>query len=375
MSDPHSLPDDVALPLKGMRVLDLSRVLAGPFATQFLADLGADVVKVEHPERGDDTRQWGPPFVQDDDGNRGNSAYYYCANRNKSFKHADFKTTEGQQLVRDLAMQADVLVENYKVDGLKAYGLDYDTLSQVHPSLIYCSITGFGQTGPYRYQPGYDFIIQAMSGLMSITGTSDGPPLRTGVASADLSASLHAVSAIVAALYARTASGRGCHIDISLLDTQVSMLSHHASNFLNGGQVPARIGNTHPNIVPYQVFSTQDKPIVIAVGNDHQYSALCDALDCPDLLTDERFRHNRERVEHREELVGKLQTRLTEAGSGHWLDKLNNAGVPAGPINNLEQVFDDPQIVAREVVCQFDTPGTSNVRGVRNPIVFTRRSD
>ncbi|MFK8030912.1 MAG: CaiB/BaiF CoA transferase family protein [Gammaproteobacteria bacterium] len=361
-------------PLNGVKVLDLSRVLAGPFATQMLADLGAEVIKIEHPERGDDTRQWGPPFVQAADGTRGNAAYFYCANRNKNFVGIDFKTPEGQKRIKQLAADADVLVENYKVDGLKAYGLDYASLKTINPRLVYCSITGFGQTGPYRYRPGYDFIIQGMSGLMSVTGKADGEPggepLRTGVAMADLSSGLHAVSGICAALYARNQSNRGCHIDISLLDVQVSLLSHHATNYLNSGDVPSRIGNTHPNIVPYQVFSTSDHPIIIAVGNDSQFARLCETLEQSAWSESVRFERNHQRVENREELVSLIQSVLTSQPASHWLEKLHAVNVPAGPVNNLEQVFNDPQVIARNLQLRTDTEDTKGVGTVASPIVI-----
>lgn len=351
-------------------MLDLSRILAGPFATQFFADLGADVLKIEHPQRGDDTRKWGPPFVRNDQGERGNAAYFYCANRGKSFETLDFKTTEGQTRIRTLAREADILVENYKVDVLKNYGLDYNSLKAVNPRLIYCSITGFGQTGPYRDRPGYDFVIQGMSGLMSVTGLPNAEPMRTGIATADLSASLHAVSGILAALYARTRSGKGCHIDVSLLDTQIAMLSHHASNYLNGGEVPQRIGNTHPNIVPYQVFSTRDQPLIIAVGNDAQFKALCNIIDRSELAADVRFSTNSARVTHRDALVAILQSALHAQGAGHWIERLLAEGVPAGPINDFEQVFSDPHVKARGLRILTDTDDTTGVSGVKNPIVF-----
>ena len=275
-----------------------------------------------------------------------------------------------------MVTDVDILIENYKVDTLKEYGLDYASLKAINPGLIYCSITGFGQTGPYRNRPGYDFIIQGMSGLMSITGKPDdqpgGGPLRAGIAVADLSAGLHAVTGILSALHARLSTQQGCHIDISLLDTQVSMLTHHASNYLNGGGVPARIGNTHPNIVPYQVFDTADAPIIVAVGNDQQYGKLCSAMGQPELATDSRFAHNHDRVTHRETLVGILQDILKTQTADHWLDLLISADVPAGPVNNLQQVFEDPQLVSRQMCLEFDTEDTSGVRAAANPIVFTR---
>lgn len=362
-------------PLTGVRVLDLSRILAGPYAAQMLGDLGADVVKVEHPERGDDTRRWGPPFVNNAQGERGNSAYFYCANRNKQFIGIDFKTPTGQQQIRDLVADVDVLIENYKVGSLSPCGLDYESLKSVNPRLIYCSISGFGQTGPYRDRPGYDFVIQGMSGLMSITGKPDhepgGGPVRVGVAVADLSAGLHAVTGILAALHARNTTNRGCHIDISLLDVQISMLANQASNYLNGGVVPSRIGNTHPNIVPYQVFETADKPMIVAVGNDTQFKRFCIAIDSPALATDKRFVHNEDRVENRALLEPLIADVLKTGSAGYWLEKLLDADIPAGPVNDLEQVFEDPQVVARQLRFEFDTEDTNGVKAVANPIVFS----
>ena len=362
-------------PLSGVRVLDLSRILAGPYATQMLADLGAEVTKVEHPVRGDDTRHWGPPFVSAKDGGRGNAAYFYCANRNKTFVGIDFKTEQGQRAIKQLVADVDVLVENYKVDGLRAYSLDYESLKAINPKLIYCSVTGFGQTGPYRHRPGYDFIIQGMSGLMSLTGFPDeepgGGPVRTGVAISDLSAGLHAVTGIVSALYQRNATGHGCHIDISLMDVQVSMLANQASNYLNGGVVPSRIGNTHPNIVPYQVFPTADTPIIIAVGNDDQFQRLCDVIEQPQLAIDPRFESNQRRVESREELVAILTEALSVKTAGHWLEQMIAQSIPAGSVNNLDQVFNDPHVIARELCVEFDTEDAQGVKAVANPIVFS----
>ncbi|MEM7084322.1 MAG: CaiB/BaiF CoA-transferase family protein [Pseudomonadota bacterium] len=357
--------------LNDLKVLDLSRILAGPFAAQMLGDFGAQVTKVEHP-RGDDTRRWGPPFVADTERNAHNAAYFYCANRSKRIIRADFKTPEGLQIVKALAADADVLIENYKVDSLTRYGLDYASVKKDNPALVYCSITGFGQTGPYRHQPGFDFIIQGLSGLMSVTGAPDcdgGEPMRAGVAVSDLFAGLHASTAILAALRSRDTTGRGCHIDISLLDVQVAMLANQAANYLNGGDVPGRIGNTHPNIAPYQVFSTASEPIIIAVGNDAQFSQLCNVLEQPSWADDSRFDHNASRVIHRDELAARMTDVLVTKSAKVWLDLLTLKGVPAGPINTLDEVFRDPQVVARQL-CQDTVIDNTRVRTVANPVVI-----
>lgn len=339
--------------LHGIRVLDLSRVLAGPWATQILGDLGADVIKIE-AANGDDTRQWGPPFISETQLNgvpaRGDSAYYLCTNRNKRSVVVDLATKEGQLLIQALAAQADVVIENFKLGGLKKYGLDEPTLRSINPKLVYCSITGFGQTGPYAERPGYDFVIQAMAGLMSITGTPETGPLRVGVAVSDLATGLYATIAILAALRHAEQTGVGQHLDVSLMDTQVAMLANQSLNYLVSGQAPGLIGNAHPTIVPYQVFNTQDLPIVIAVGNDGQFKALCHILKHPEWVSDERFSSNRQRVVYRDTLVPLIMAELQTQPSEHWLTQLLNAQVPAGPVNTLTEVFNDPHVKARDLV-------------------------
>ena len=338
--------------LHGVKVLDLSRVLAGPWATQMLGDLGADVVKVERPGTGDDTRAWGPPWVGGDDHPAHDmSAYFTCANRNKRSVAIDLSSQDGQALIRRLAAQADVLVENFKVGGLTQYGLDYASLSQVNPGLIYCSITGFGQTGPYAQRPGYDFLVQGMGGLMSVTGQADaepgGGPMKVGVALVDVMTGLYASNAILAALQHRHRTGEGQHIDVALLDVQVASLANQAANHLVGGLVPQRMGNAHPNIVPYQDFPTADGHMILTVGNDGQFERLCTVAGHAEWATDARFRTNAARVEHREALVALLRGETVKRTTAQWIDALEKAGVPCGPINDIAQVFADPHVVAR----------------------------
>ena len=344
--------------LEGVVVLDLSRILAGPWSTQNLADLGADVIKVERPGPGDDTRSWGPPFVTTADGGRGDAAYFFCANRGKRSVTLDFTKAEGQKVILELAARADVLVENYKVGGLKKYGLDYDSLVKVNPGLIYCSITGFGQTGPYAERPGYDALIQAMGGLMSITGEPDavpgGGPQKVGVAVVDIFTGLYATSAILAALYARTRTGKGQHIDVALLDVQVATLANQAGNYLLGGRVPGRLGSAHPSIVPYQPFACADGYVMLAIGNDTQFAALCAAAGCPQVADDSRFSTNAQRVAHRDLLVGLLQERLNTKTIDEWCALGIEKGFPCGPINTIDRVFDDPQVKARNL--RVDVP-------------------
>ncbi|MEZ5922960.1 MAG: CaiB/BaiF CoA-transferase family protein [Hyphomicrobiaceae bacterium] len=332
-------------------VLDLTRVLAGPWCTQALADLGADVIKIERPGSGDDTRDWGPPFLTGPDGQRGDSAYFLACNRNKRSVVLDLAKPLGQRAVRELAARADVLVENHKVGGLARYGLDYASLSALNPRLVYCSITGFGQTGPYRHRPGYDFMIQGLGGLMSVTGERDdlpgGGPQKVGVAVSDLMTGMYAATAILAALLSRRDSGRGQHIDMALLDTQVAMLANLNMNYLVSGKVPGRMGNAHQNIVPYQTFRTEDGHIIVAVGNDNQFEAFCRAAGHPELATDPRFRRNSDRVANRQILVPILERLVEGQTSRWWLDALEAAGVPVGPIKGLDEVFQDPQVDAR----------------------------
>ena len=356
-------------PLVGVTVLDLSRVLAGPWATQLLGDLGAEVIKIERPGEGDDTRHWGPPFATRADGSRGDAAYFFCANRNKKSVTVDIANPDGAGIVRALAARADVVVENFKVGGLRKYGLDFESLSRANPRLVYCSITGFGQTGPYADRAGYDYMIQAMGGLMSITGEADGAPMKVGVAVADLSAGLYASNAILAALLHARSTGQGQHIDIALFEVQAAMLANQATNFFVSGEVPRRLGNAHPNLVPYQPFPTADGDVVIAVGNDGQFRALCAALGEPGLADDERFAVNARRVENRTELVARLKTLTGSRPSADLIGLLEAAGVPCGPINSIDQVFAHPQAVGRGTAVRQERPDIpSGLSTVASPI-------
>lgn len=356
-------------PLAGVRVLDLSRVLAGPWCGQLLADYGADVIKVERPEAGDDTRAWGPPWWQPEGGPR-TASYYLAANRGKRSVAADLATADGQALVRALAAGADVLIENYKVGQLARYGLDVATLSDLNPRLVYCSITGYGQDGPYAQRPGYDFAIQAQGGLMSITGEPGREPQKVGVAVADLMTGLYAATAILAALHEAKATGRGRHIDAALLDVQVAMLANQASGYLCSGRVPQRQGNAHPSIVPYQVFESADGHVVLAVGNDGQFERFCATAGCAELAADTRYATNTERVRHRDELVPRLQQVLRQRTTAAWVEALEAAGVPCAPILDVGQVFADPHVVSRGV--QRPADGTVPP-AVLNPMRFDGR--
>jgi crotonobetainyl-CoA:carnitine CoA-transferase CaiB-like acyl-CoA transferase len=365
MSDPNSTA------LGGIRVLDLSRILAGPTATQTLADLGAEVIKIERPGVGDDTRKWGPPFVLDADGaETTESAYYLCANRNKKSVAINFAVPEGQDLIRQMVRDADVLVENLKTGDMARYGLDYATLSQLNPRLIYCSITGFGQTGPNAHRAGYDFMIQGEAGIMSLTGAPDGPPTKVGVGIADVMCGMYAVTGILAALQARHKTGRGQHIDICLYDTQVSWLINQGVGYLTDGKVPPRRGNDHPTIVPYGTFPSADGDFILAVGNDGQYRRLVDLLGAPELADDPRFALNADRVRNRDVLVPIL-TELTRAQpSAFWIKECETRGIPAGPINDLEQVFEGEQVAARGMKISLPHPlsGKDSVDLIGNPL-------
>jgi formyl-CoA transferase len=370
---PHSATGAQERALSGLRVLDLTRVLAGPWCTQNLADLGADVIKVERPGTGDDTRTWGPPFLRDGAGNETtDAAYYLSANRGKRSITLDIASAEGQGIVRKLAAVSDVLVENYKVDQLAKYGLDYDSLSTLNPRLVYCSITGFGQTGPYKDRAGYDFIIQGMGGFMSITGERDdlpgGGPQKAGVAVSDLMTGMYATVAILAALAQRTRTGRGQRIDMALLDTQVAMLANMNTNFLTTGKAPGRAGNAHTNIVPYQVFAAADGHVIIAVGNDAQYVRFCDIADRPDLATDTRFARNAGRVRNRAVLVPLLEEIVRSRPVAFWTERLEQARIPCGPINSIAQALTDPQIVARGLQVDLPHPRAGTVSLVGTPI-------
>ena len=357
-------------PLDGLRVLDLSRVLAGPWATQLLADLGADVTKVERPDGGDDTRAWGPPFAAD-----GTSAYFLSANRGKRSVTLDLADPAGQRAVRELAAAADVLVENFKVDGLARYGLDYPTLSAENPRLIYCSITGFGQTGPDRHRPGYDFMIQGMGGLMSLTGEPDGEPQKVGVAITDLMTGMYAVSAILAATLERERSGLGQHIDLALFDVQLATLANQAMNYLVGGVAPTRMGNAHPNIVPYQSFGTADGFVIVTVGNDGQFARYVAALGVPELAADARFATNADRVRNRATLVPLLAERMRGRTTAKWVALLDASGVPCGPVNTVAEAFAEPQAVARGMVTEHADGVDGVFRAVRFPVRFSRTSE
>ncbi|KVW41029.1 CaiB/BaiF CoA transferase family protein [Burkholderia ubonensis] len=359
--------------LSHIRVLDLTRVLAGPWCAQTLADFGADVIKVERPGAGDDTRHWGPPYLKDANGaDTAEAAYYLAANRNKRSVTIDIATPEGQRIVRELAAQSDVVLENYKVGQLKKYGLDYASLRAVKPDLVYCSVTGFGQTGPYAHRAGYDFIIQGIGGFMSITGERDGEPgggpQKAGVAISDLATGLYSTIAVLAALAHRDRTREGQYIDMALLDVQVALLANMNTNFLASGKPPVRWGNAHPNIVPYQTFQTRDGWIIVAVGNDGQFRKFVEAGGRAELADDERFATNPARVRHRETLVPILADMVRTLDKDAWIAALEAAGVPCGPINDLEEVFDDEQVVARGMQVELPHPCGANVKLVRNPI-------
>jgi len=356
-------------PLAGVCVLDLSRILAGPWATQLLADLGAEVLKIERPGEGDDTRRWGPPYLKDRAGEpTGESAYYLACNRGKRSLTIDFTQPEGAALIRQLAAQAQVLVENFKVGGLAKYDLDYTHLRAHCPTLVYCSITGYGQSGPYAQRAGYDAAIQAQGGLMSLTGDVDGDPQKAGVAVADLMTGMYATTGILAALRHAEATGNGQHIDLALLDTQVGWLANQAMNYLVGGEVPRRQGSAHPNIAPYQAVPSADGHFMLAVGNDAQFVRLCAVLERPALAVDPRFASNASRVAHREPLLAALTAVLRTQPSAYWLTRLDAAQVPCGAINRLDQVFADPQVQARGIQRSLPHPLSGSVPMVANPL-------
>jgi crotonobetainyl-CoA:carnitine CoA-transferase CaiB-like acyl-CoA transferase len=362
-------------PLSHIRVLDLTRVLAGPWASQILADLGAEVIKVERPGEGDDTRGWGPPFLVNADGSRGDAAYFLSTNRGKMSVLIDMAKPGGQRLIRELAARSDIVMENFKVGGLRKYGLDYDTLKDVNPRLVYCSITGFGQDGPYAQRAGYDFMIQGMGGIMSVTGQPDGTPgaepMKVGVAFADIFTGLYAVIGIQAALIHRDRTGQGQHIDMALLDCQVAVLANQALNYLVGGRSPTRLGNAHPNIVPYQTFATKDGYIIIAVGTDRQFREFCTIAGVPHLADDPRFTSNRARVENRAALIPLLVEPMRRRTTAEWVSSLEAAAVPCGPINTIEEVFADAQVVARGLKLTLTRPDGTATPSVANPIRFS----
>ncbi|WP_338590372.1 CaiB/BaiF CoA-transferase family protein [Shewanella khirikhana] len=342
-------------PLKGLRVLDLSRVLAGPWCSQLLADMGAEVIKVEHPHGGDDTRHWGPPYAGGHDG--GDAAYFLAANRGKKSLLLDLKNPEDVARIQKLARHSDILLENFKVGGLAKYGLDYPSLKAINPKLVYCSVTGFGQSGPDAPRAGYDFMIQAMGGLMSLTGDDTSEPMKTGVAITDLFTGLYAANAILAAIVARQSSNLGCHIDMALFDVQLAMLANQAQNFLASGDNPPRLGNAHPNIVPYQAFACADGHLILAVGNDSQFARFCELAGLQELPSDSRFATNAGRVSHREQLLPLIKAAMLSKTKGEWLTLLNGAGVPAGPINRVAEALDEPQAKHRQMQIVRDFNG------------------
>lgn len=357
--------------LKHLRILDLSRVLAGPWATQQLADMGAEVIKIEKPEGGDDTRGWGPPFLHDRAGQpTRESAYFICANRGKKSVAIDMATPEGQAQIRALAKSCDVVVENFKVGGLKKYGLDYASLKALKPDLVYCSITGFGQAGPRAEQAGYDFMIQGLGGLMSITGAPEGEPQKVGVAVTDLFTGMYATVGILAALSHRDRTGEGQHIDLALFDCQLAMLANVASNYLVGGVQPPRYGNAHANIVPYQAFEASDGHVIVAVGNDSQFARFAELCGHAEWATDARFATNKARVMNREALVPLIRTALKTQPRAHWITAMESLGIPGGPINTIPEALDDPQALARGAVVDIPHPAGS-VKMVANPIRFS----
>ncbi len=364
----------MSLPLSHIRVLDLSRVLAGPLAAQHLADMGAEVIKVERPRDGDDTRHWGPPFAvpRGEDGTAGIAGYFLCVNRGKKSVTIDIASERGQALVRELAAKSDVLIENFKVGGLKKYGLDYDSVKAFNPGIVYCSITGFGQTGPYAHRAGYDFVVQGMGGLMSITGRPNeepgGEPMKVGVAISDQMSGLNALSGILAALVRRERTGEGARIEVALLDSTVAALINQASDYLVTGEVPPRRGNAHPSIVPYQALATADGHIILAIGNDGQFQRFCAAAGLDEMAKDERFATNPMRIANRAELIRLLTATLTTKTSAYWIDLLESRAVPCGPINNLEQVFADPQVKARDTHRVLSVGKSAPLPSVANPV-------
>ena len=365
-----------AQPLAGVKVLDLSRVLAGPWCTQTLADLGAEVIKVERPGSGDDTRGWGPPFLKDRDGaDTQEAAYYLATNRNKRSITVDIASADGQALIRQMVMQCDVFIENFKVGDMARYGLDAAALCALNPRLVYCSVTGFGQTGPYRDRAGYDYAIQGVGGLMSVTGERDdlpgGGPQKVGVAVADLFTGMYATVAILAALRHRDATGEGQQIDMALLDTQVAMLANLGANYLTNGVAPRRMGNAHQNVVPYQVFEVADGHMILAVGNDGQFAKFCGVAGVSELARDERFARNADRVRNRGELIPRLADIMKTRAKADWLGALEAAKVPCGPINNLQEVFADPHIVERGMTVQMQHTLADDVRLVASPMKFS----
>lgn len=361
-------------PLKDILILDLTRVLAGPWATQLLADMGARVIKIEQPQQGDDTRHWGPPYLSTSkEYQQQLSAYYLSANRGKESLALDIRSSQGQQIIRQLVQKTDVLIENFKQGGLAKYQLDHKNLSQLNPRLVYCSITGFGQTGPDKHKPGYDAMIQSMGGLMSITGESPQQPQKTGVAISDLMTGMYASNAILAALHQVKQSGVGCHIDVSLLDSQIAWLANQGMNYLVSGQIPQAMGNAHPSIVPYQTFATADDHLTIAVGNDSQFQHFCQALEQPQWQQQAEYQTNSLRLQHRHELVTRIQSVLSQKSSEHWLQVLQQAGVPCARVNNIQQAFDLPQVQHRQMQQQLSHPEYGETPSISSPLFFDQQ--
>ena len=355
--------------LQDIKVVDLSRILAGPWASQMLADMGAEVIKVERPAKGDDTRFWGPPFIKDaTDEQPPQAAYFHCANRNKHSIAIDITQEQGQQVIKDLIAQADVLIENYKVGGLAKYGLDYQCVKEINPRLVYCSITGFGQSGPSAHKAGYDAMIQGEGGLMSLTGEPDGSPMKVGVALVDVMTGLYSCNAILAALMARQHTKEGQHIDIALLDVQVATLANQGMNYLATGKNPQKLGNGHPNIVPYQTFATQDGCIILAVGNDSQFIKFCKVAQCAEIAENPLFASNAQRVLNRDKLVPIIAAKLASYTSQWWIEQLESVSVPCGPVNTLEQVFNHPQMKHRKMVKQVANKQGELIDTVASPI-------
>lgn len=357
--------------LEGIRVLDLSRILAGPWCGQILADLGAEVIKVERPKVGDDTRMWGPPWMKNDQGEETKEgAYFQAANRNKHSIAIDISTPEGQEIVRTLASESDVLIENYKAGSLKQYGLDYTSLKKINPKLVYCSITGFGQDGPRAEEPGYDYIIQGIGGLMSVSGEKE--PMKTSVAFADLNTGLYSAIAIQAAIINRFMSGQGQHIDMALLDVQVATLANIGMNYITSGEIPKRYGNAHANVVPYQVFKANDQDFILACGNDKQFVALCGAIGLPELAKDERFITNALRLKNRDDIVDILSRHFATENATYWVDVIQSVKVPVGVINNLQQTFAEPQVKARKMLVDMKHPLKEKLTVIASPIKLSR---
>lgn len=360
----------MAPPLEGLRVVELARILAGPWIGQTLADLGADVIKVEAPE-GDDTRRWGPPFVRGANGEDLDAAYFHACNRGKRSVVADFRTDSGQEVVRRLARESDVLIENFKVGGLAKYGLDYASLAKLNPRLVYCSVTGFGQSGPYAHRAGYDFIVQGMSGIMDLTGEPDREPQKIGVAFADIFTGTYGTIAVMAALAQRERTGLGQHVDMALLDSMVGVLANQSLNYLVSGNVPHRMGNAHPNIVPYQTFAVRDGHVIIAVGNDGQFARLCEFLGIAAAASDPRFASNAARVANREQLIASLASLLSSRDRAGVLAAMEERGIPAGPINTVQDVFADPQVAFRELRVDLKSAAGVSIPSVRSPMRFS----